>query len=120
MTRTSVLVTLLVAIAAPASAADFSLTSTAFAAGQALPSAYTCEGKNVSPPLTWTAPPAGTKTLALILDDPDAPDPAAPRTVFAHWVLYNLPPAAGSLPEGVALSAMPSGTREGTNDYRHT
>ena len=98
----------------------FTLSSSAFAPSDAIPKRYTCDDANVSPPLAWSGAPAGTKSFALIVDDPDAPDPAAPRTVFAHWVLYNLPPSAGSLPAGVALSAMPSGTREGTNDYRRT
>jgi len=111
---------LLIAMVTPSAAPGFALTSSAFAAGQPIPKTYTCGGENLSPPLSWTAPPDGTKSLALIVDDPDAPDPAAPRTVFAHWVLYNLPPSAGSLPAGVALSAMPSGSREGTNDYRRT
>ncbi len=108
---------LLVAMAIPSPAAAFSLTSSAFAAGQPIPSSYTCAGANVSPPLSWTAPPAGAKSLALIVDDPDAPDPAAPKKVFAHWVLYNLPPAAGALPQGVAASALPSDTRAGTSDF---
>ena len=108
-------VALLVAIMAPAS---FTLTSSAFAPGQPIPSVHTCEGKDVSPPLSWTAPPAGTKSLALIVDDPDAPDPAAPRMVFAHWVLYNLPASAGALAQGVAAAALPPGTREGTSDFR--
>lgn len=106
------------AIMTPTPASAFSLTSSAFAAGQAIPSRYTCEGDDVSPPLAWGAPPPGTKSLALIVDDPDAPDPAAPRMVFAHWVLYDLPPAAGDLPEAVAASALPQGTRQGTSDFR--
>jgi Raf kinase inhibitor-like YbhB/YbcL family protein len=110
-------VALLAAIMAPDA---FSLTSSAFAPGQPIPAEHTCKGADVSPPLQWSAPPAGTKSLALIVDDPDAPDPAAPRMVFAHWVLYNLPPAAGSLPQGVAPNALPAGTRQGTSDFRRT
>jgi hypothetical protein len=110
-------VALLAAIMAPDT---FSLTSSAFAPGQPIPAEHTCKGADVSPPLQWTAPPAGTKSLALIVDDPDAPDPAAPRMVFAHWVLYNLPPDATALAEGVATEALPDGTREGVNDWKRT
>ena len=108
------------ALMTPTSAAAFSLTSSAFAAGQSIPSVHTCEGDDVSPPLAWTAPPPGTRSLALIVDDPDAPDPAAPRMVFAHWVLYGLPPVSGALAQGVPASALPAGTRQGTNDFRRT
>jgi len=75
--------------------------STAFTHEGAIPSLYTCEGKDVSPPLSWSEIPPGTKSLALILDDPDAPDPAAPKMTWVHWVLYNLPPTNDGVPEGV-------------------
>src|SRR3972149_1932396 len=68
------------------------LTSPASAQQGAIPKKYTCEGSDVSPPLTWTDLPPGTKSLALVVDDPDAPDPAAPKMIWGHWVLYNLPP----------------------------
>ncbi len=96
------------------------LASSAFAAGGAIPSAYTCEGSDRSPPLAWSGMPEGTRSLALIVDDPDAPDPAAPRMTWVHWVLYNIPPASGGLPEGVAPAALPAGTREGVNDWKRT
>jgi len=64
--------------------------------------------------------PAGTKSLALIVDDPDAPDPAAPKMTWVHWVLYAIPPTAGGLPEAVVSSALPAGTREGVNDWKRT
>jgi hypothetical protein len=64
--------------------------------------------------------PDGTKSLALIVDDPDAPDPAAPKRTWVHWVLYNIPPTANGLPEAVASSSLPKGTREGTNDWNRT
>jgi Raf kinase inhibitor-like YbhB/YbcL family protein len=96
------------------------LISPAFAAGAEIPARHTCEGDDTSPPLAWTAPPAGTRSLALIVDDPDAPDPKAPRMTWVHWVLYNLPPTEGGLPEGVQRAALPSGTREGLNDWRRT
>lgn len=98
----------------------FTLSSSAFGPGQPIPAVHTCQGADVSPPLAWSDPPGGTRSLALLVEDPDAPDPAAPRMVFAHWVLYDLPPRAGSLAQGVQPSALPSGTREGTNDFRRT
>lgn len=94
------------------------LSSTAFAHQGAIPTKYTCEGADVSPPLTWIDLPSGTKSLALIVDDPDAPDPAAPKMTWVHWVLYNLPPSVNGLQEGV--SALPPGTQQGMNDWRRT
>jgi Raf kinase inhibitor-like YbhB/YbcL family protein len=91
------------------------ITSTAFAEGAEIPAKYTCEGKDASPPLSWSGIPAGTKSLVLIVDDPDAPDPKAPKLTWVHWVLYNLPPSSTGLPEGVA--ALPAGTKVGVNDW---
>jgi Raf kinase inhibitor-like YbhB/YbcL family protein len=92
------------------------LTSPAFAANAEIPQQFTCEGENKAPPLAWTGAPAGAKSLALIVDDPDAPDPKAPKTVWVHWVVYNLPAAAaGELPEGGKL---PPGATVGTNDFK--
>jgi hypothetical protein len=99
---------------------SFAITSAAFAAGGSIPAGYTCEGRDVSPPLAWAGVPAGAKSLALVVDDPDAPDPAAPKRVWVHWVLYNLPPTAAGLPEAVAAADLPAGTREGTNDWNRT
>jgi Raf kinase inhibitor-like YbhB/YbcL family protein len=96
----------------------FMLTSPAFAQGAEIPTVHTCEGKNVSPPLAWSGLPAGTKSLALVVDDPDAPDPAAPKRTFVHWVLYDVPPAATGLLE--AVSQLLPGTREGLNDWNRT
>jgi len=96
------------------------LTSSAFAAGAEIPTRHTCEGDDTSPPLAWTAPPDGARSLALIVDDPDAPDPKAPRMTWVHWVLYNLPATEGGLPEGVQRGDLPTGTREGLNDWRRT
>src|SRR3989442_8201614 len=96
------------------------LTSPAFADNGAIPKQYTCEGADISPPLNWSKAPQGTKTLALIVDDPDAPDPKAPKMTWVHWVLYDLPTAATGLPAGVARSALPPGTREGVNDWKRT
>jgi len=94
------------------------LTSPAFAAGAAIPSKYTCEGPGMSPPLAWQGVPAAAKSLVLIEDDPDAPDPAAPQTTWVHWLLYDLPPTARGLPEDASPSALPTGTREGSNDWK--
>jgi len=96
------------------------LTSAAFAAFGAIPALYTCEGRDVSPALAWTGVPAAAKSLVLIVDDPDAPDPKAPKLTWVHWVLYNIPASVTGLPEGVASSALPAGTREAKNDWKRT
>ncbi|HZV20322.1 MAG TPA: YbhB/YbcL family Raf kinase inhibitor-like protein [Hyphomicrobiales bacterium] len=96
----------------------FKLTSTAFKDGGTIPRLYTCEGEDVSPPLTWSGVPQGTRSLALIIDDPDAPDPKAPRMTWVHWVLYDIPPDATGLPE--AVKALPPGTKSGLNDWKRT
>jgi hypothetical protein len=96
------------------------ITSTAFAPNGAIPPVYTCEGSDLSPPLAWTGAPAGTKSLVLIVDDPDAPDPAAPRMTWVHWVLYNIPASAAGLAEAIKPAALPAGTREGVNDWGRT
>jgi Raf kinase inhibitor-like YbhB/YbcL family protein len=97
--------------------ADLSLRSSAFTAGGKIPSRYTCEGDDMSPPLEWSGVPKGTKSLVLIVDDPDAPDPAAPKRVWVHWVLYNIPPDAKGLPEDADSKELPRGTKVGTNDW---
>ena len=94
------------------------LNSSAFGPQESIPVRYTCEGKDISPPLAWTDAPNGTRSLALIVEDPDAPDPAAPKMVWVHWVLYNLPPDAVALPE--AVTTLPHGTCEGVNDWKRT
>ena len=96
------------------------LTSPAFGPGDAIPGKYTCDGQDVSPPLNWVDLPAGTQSLALIVDDPDAPDPAAPKMTWVHWVLYNIPPDVAGMPEAVAAQALPSATREGRNGWDRT
>jgi Raf kinase inhibitor-like YbhB/YbcL family protein len=93
------------------------LTSSAFADGDAIPRKYTCQGADVSPPLAWEGVPAGTKSLVLIVDDPDAPDPKAPRMTWVHWVLYNVPADAKALPENAARTGLPKGTAVGLNDW---
>ncbi len=95
-----------------------SITSGAFAPHQDMPREYTCEGGDFSPPLQWTGVPAATRSLALIVDDPDAPDPKAPRRTWVHWVLYNLPPDSEGLPP--AVGSLPAGTLQGINDWKRT
>lgn len=99
---------------------SLTLTSTAFANGGEIPTLHTCEGEDVSPALAWTGVPDGARSLALIVDDPDAPDPANPRMTWVHWVLYDLPVTAPGLPEAVKPSDLPAGTREGRNDWKRT
>jgi len=96
------------------------LTSAAFKYNGAIPALYTCQGKDVSVPLAWSGVPAGAKSLVLIVDDPDAPDPKAPRMTWVHWVLYNLPPSATGLKEGIKPGELPKGTLEGLNDWKRT
>jgi Raf kinase inhibitor-like YbhB/YbcL family protein len=94
----------------------FTLTST-FGPNGSIDTKHTCEGSDVSPPLSWSDAPAGTKSLALIVDDPDAPDPKAPKMTWVHWVLYDIPATATELPEGVKKNQLPAGTKEGLNDW---
>jgi phosphatidylethanolamine-binding protein (PEBP) family uncharacterized protein len=93
------------------------LTSPAFLDHHDIPAPYTCQGANLSSALTWLGVPAGTASFALIVDDPDAPDPAAPQRVLVHWRLYNLPASCLPLPEAVAPAALPPTTRPGRNDW---
>ena len=95
----------------------FNLTSTAFAANGSIPAKYTCEGADISPPLEWSGAPSGTKSFALIVDDPDAPDPAKPQRVYVHWVVYNIPASTTKLPENAPKSGLPSGAMQGSNDW---
>jgi Raf kinase inhibitor-like YbhB/YbcL family protein len=97
-----------------------SLSSPAFAPGGEIPALFTCEGSDLSPALEWTGVPEAAKSLVLIVDDPDAPDPLAPKMTWVHWVLYNLPPKARGLPQAVASKDLPPGTRVGTNDWKRT
>jgi Raf kinase inhibitor-like YbhB/YbcL family protein len=83
-----------------------------------MPKRYTCEGENVSPPLAWSGAPEGARSFALIVDDPDAPDPKAPKMTWVHWVLYNIPSTATELPEAVQRQTLPKGTQEGLNDWK--
>jgi hypothetical protein len=92
------------------------ITSSAFVHNGQIPKPYSCEGRDISPPLDWSEVPANAKSLVLIVDDPDAPDPAAPRMTWVHWLLYNLPVACPGLPEAVRL--LPDGTLDGLNDWK--
>ena len=78
------------------------LTSPAFDAGAEIPARHTCDGDDRSPPLAWRGAPEGTRSCALVVDDPDAPDPAAPTRVWVHWVLYNVPADVDARPEGAS------------------
>jgi Raf kinase inhibitor-like YbhB/YbcL family protein len=120
MVLASLLAITCTAICAEDNAMTMTITSTAFAANASIPKAYTCEGKDVSPPLAWSGVPANAKSLALIVDDPDAPDPAAPRMTWVHWVLYNIPVTAHGLPEALSTARLPAGTLEGLNDWQRT
>ena len=95
------------------------LTSRAFEPGGAMPQDCTCEGAEASPPLEWSGEPGTTKTFVLIMDDPDAPDPKAPKMTFVHWVLYNIPASCHAL-ETSAADDLPEGTAVGMNDRRET
>jgi Raf kinase inhibitor-like YbhB/YbcL family protein len=96
------------------------ITSPSFLHDRAIPARHTCDGSNTSPPLAWSGLPSGTKSLALIADDPDAPDPAAPKMTWVHWVLYNIPPDTSDLPESAATEGLPRGTLQGINDWHRT
>jgi len=100
--------------------AALKLGSPSFSDGDAIPRDYTCEGRDVSPPLAWSGLPAGTRSLVLVVDDPDAPDPRNPRMTWVHWVLYDLPPDSTGLAEAIAPQDLPAGTRQGRNDWKRT
>jgi Raf kinase inhibitor-like YbhB/YbcL family protein len=93
------------------------LKSGAYADGDTIPARYTCEGEDISPPLEWSGVPDGARSLVLLIDDPDAPDPRAPRVVWVHWVLFNIPPGSTGLAEGASSGDLPQGAAEGLNDW---
>jgi Raf kinase inhibitor-like YbhB/YbcL family protein len=99
---------------------SLSITSAAFGDNGEIPAIHTCEGGNISPPLSFSGVPKNAASLALIVDDPDAPDPRAPKTTWVHWILYDIPPDCPGLPQAAATSALPKGTRQGKNDWRRT
>jgi Raf kinase inhibitor-like YbhB/YbcL family protein len=94
----------------------FTLSSSAFAPDASMPAKYTCEGANISPPLAWFGAPGSVRSFALIVEDPDAPDPAKPTRVFSHWVAYNIPASTTSLVENASNKGMPAGSAQGSND----
>jgi Raf kinase inhibitor-like YbhB/YbcL family protein len=96
------------------------IRSPAFADGAEIPIRHTCEGEDASPALEWPGVPAGARSLALIVDDPDAPDPKAPRMTWVHWVLYDIAPGLTGLPDAITRDALPPGTRQGVNDWKRT
>src|SRR5437773_6964740 len=95
----------------------FKLISPAFGHNGKIPSQYTCEGDDFSPPLAWSDAPYGTRSLALVMDDPDSPDPAKPQRVFVHWVVYNISPLTLKLPLNTAMTGLPLRALHGTNDW---
>jgi Raf kinase inhibitor-like YbhB/YbcL family protein len=94
------------------------ITSPSFPQNGVIPIRHTCEGHDTSPELLWTEIPEGAKSLILIVDDPDAPDPAAPKRTWVHWVLYNIPVTTDGLPEAIEATELPSGTLQGLNDWQ--
>lgn len=93
------------------------LRSPAFSNNGSIPREYTCDGPDTAPALEWSGAPSGTKSFVLIVDDPDAPDPKAPKMTYVHWVLYDLPASATGLPKG---GKAPAGARDGKNDWKRT
>jgi hypothetical protein len=96
------------------------ITSTEFQNEESIPKRFTCEGEGISPPLSWAGVPDLSQTLALIVEDPDAPDPDAPERIFTHWIVYNLPPDSTGVGENVSVDQLPRGARLGRNDFERT
>jgi Raf kinase inhibitor-like YbhB/YbcL family protein len=99
---------------------SLAINSPAFESSGQIPPRYTCDGGGRSPPLRWSGVPDGARSLVLVVEDPDAPDPAAPKRVFTHWVLYNLPADSEGLAEGIGTGDLPAGALEGRNDWQRT
>lgn len=97
---------------------NLQIRSPAFSHQGGIPTHYTCEGEDLPPQLDWEGVPEGTRSLVLIVDDPDAPDPNAPRMTWVHWLLYNLPPECHGLEEGIGAAELPRGTLAGINDWQ--
>lgn len=102
------------------SAQDLVITSPAFSRQGNLPVRYTCEGDDLSPPLNWSGLPAGTKSLVLMVEDPDAPDPKAPKMVWDHWLVYNIPVSISGFEEGITRDTLPDGALTGRNSWKRT
>jgi len=99
---------------------SLTLKSGAFQDGGKIPSRYTCEGKDIAPPLSWDGVPGDARSLVLFVDDPDAPDPRAPQMTWVHWVLYNIPPRTRGLSGGPGGGDLPDSTGAGLNDWNRT
>jgi Raf kinase inhibitor-like YbhB/YbcL family protein len=96
------------------------IRSAAFPDHGEIPRIHTCQGQDLYPPLEFSGVPPTARSLALVVDDPDAPDPAAPKRTYVHWILYDLPADTSGLPAGVSGTHLPRGTRQGLNDWKRT
>lgn len=96
------------------------LKSSAFTDQNTIPKVFTCDDKNISPPLMWSGIPQNSKSLALIVYDPDVPAPFLPLKIWTHWVLYNIPHAVTELPQNISPENLPQGTLQGRNDWKKT
>jgi len=95
---------------------SLSISSTAFSQGEGIPTKYTCEGEDITPPLSWSTAPEGTKSFALICDDPDAP-----MGTWDHWVIYNIPADSGGLAEGIPTDeSLTDGSKQGLNSWERS
>lgn len=97
---------------------SLTLTSPSFTHQKEMPAKYTCQGENVSPALSWQNVPAGTRSLVLIIDDPDAPDPEAPKMTWDHWIIYNISPESKGIPENTSQASL--GALAGLNSWNKT
>lgn len=122
MKATIAITALLLVLTATAQAADnasLTLSTPAFDNPGQIPTANTCDGPGIAPALHWQHVPAGTRSLALIVTDPDAPDPKAPKTTWVHWIVYNLPATSQGLPQAIKADALPAGSHSGANSWHH-
>jgi Raf kinase inhibitor-like YbhB/YbcL family protein len=103
--------------ASGSSASTLVLTSSNFLSGAEMSAKHTCDGVDVSPPLSWSGAPVGTRSYALVMDDADAPPPLAPKSAWVHWVIYDIPPNVKDLPEHVTEANLLPHARAGKNDW---
>ena len=116
----AVVISFIISLNAEEVKSSMKLTSPNFENQGEISQRHTCDGEDISPALTWSEVPEGTKSLALIVDDPDAPDPAHPKMTWVHWIIYNIPATVSSLPKGVEEEDLPDGTLQGLNDWKKT